>query len=726
MPVDRPTFSESWYRVADLRPRLRSTVQVHRQHFRGCMWHVLQDPASNQFYRLNEPAYRFVAMLDGRRTVAEVWDICNERLGDEAPTQGEAIQLLGQLYTSNLLLAELPPDVEGMFKRYQKRRGREVRGYLTNFLFIRIPLIDPDRFLQRWVGIVGKVFSKPGFVAWLVLMAVGIYHVAGNTGELFSRAGGILAVANLPLLYVALVLVKVVHEFSHSFACKQFGRESGTGGEVHVMGVMLLVFTPLPYMDASSAWALRSKWHRVVVGSAGMFAELAVAAVAAVVWARTGGGTINAICYNTMFIAGVSSLLFNGNPLLRYDGYYILSDLVEIPNLAQRSKEYIYYLVKRYVWRVHSAHNPAHTAGERGWFVFYGIAGTLYRAFILSAILIFIAGQFLMLGAVLAVAAFVLWVCVPLGKFVHYLATSNELLRIRGWATASTAGVVVALLAGLAVVPAPDHVRVEGVVEPAELAIVYARADGWVTDYLPTDSRADPRGRPLVVCENPLLLARLEELEAEQRRLEVRRRLAREQEGPAAEQIVAERLAAVVEQTTRLREQLDALSIRAPRAGTWIAPNIDRLLNGYLRRGDAVGLVAKLDELIIRAPAGQDTAALLISEADAENVEIRPRGRPDLQVSGRITQFLPAGSRRLPSPALGYAFGGPIETLADETEGLRAAQRLFELRISPQSGSKGVLRPGQRVVVRIKLPDKPLLAQAKRALLQLAQRRFSI
>src|SRR5512133_608341 len=112
MPVDRPTFSESWYRVAELHPRMRATVQVHRQYFRGNMWHVIQDPANNQFFRLNEPAYRFIALLDGKRTVAEAWKICNEQEGDNAPTQGEAIRLLGQLYASNLLSADLAPDTE--------------------------------------------------------------------------------------------------------------------------------------------------------------------------------------------------------------------------------------------------------------------------------------------------------------------------------------------------------------------------------------------------------------------------------------------------------------------------------------------------------------------------------------------------------------------------------------------------------------------------------------
>ena len=223
MPIDRPTFSESWYRVAGLRPRLRSTVQVTRQHFRGQTWHVVQDPTSNQFFRLNEPGYRFVALLDGRKDVGEVWRICNEQLGDSAPTQGEAIQLLGQLYTSNLLQAELPPDAEGLFTRYHKRRVREVQGYLMNLLFIRIPLIDPDRFLERWAGVFGRLFTGYGLALWTVIVGVGVYFAVSNWGGLVNQADTVFSrqkmANNLPLLYFSFVLIKVFHEFGHAFAC---------------------------------------------------------------------------------------------------------------------------------------------------------------------------------------------------------------------------------------------------------------------------------------------------------------------------------------------------------------------------------------------------------------------------------------------------------------------------------------------------------------------------
>ncbi len=725
MPVDRPTFSESWYRVAQLRPRLRSTVQVHRQHYRGQMWHVLQDPSSNQFSRLSESAYPFVALLDGRRTVADVWQICNEQLGDSAPTQGEAIQLLGQLYASNLLHAELPPDAEGLFRRYRKRRVREVQGYLMNLLFIRIPLIDPENFINRWVGIFGQVFSWFGLIAWLVLLGTGFYYLAGRWGDLFNQASGVLDPANLPLLYLSIVVVKVFHEFGHAFACKRFGRLSGTGGEVHVMGIMFLVFMPLPYVDASSSWAFRNKWHRTVVGAAGILIELAFAAAAAVVWANTSqGSTANAIAYNIIFYAGLHSLLFNGNPLLRFDGYYILSDLTEIPNLAQRAKSYLYYLVRRYAWSVKRAQNPANTAGERAWFIFHGLASTVYRVFISLRIVMFVADKLFFFGVVLAVAAVVGWVLVPLARFVRYLATSGELLRVRGRAVGSTLATVAAIIVGIGMIPAPDRFRLEGVVEPVNIEIIHAKADGFVTGMLPSGRTASPDGEPLVTAANVELSASLNELTARRRGLEARRREALVKD-PASAQAYAEQIAAVSEQIARTERDLAGLELRAPFAGQWISPDIDSAMGIYLRRGDRVGLIAAMDKLIIRAMAEQDAAANILREYKADStVEIRVKGRADLELTGKVSRILPAGQAQLPSASLGYGVGGSIRTA--DPNGAKAAERLFEVRVAPDASSNVRLLPGQRVVVRLTLPSKPLAKQWWRSALQLIQKRFHL
>jgi putative peptide zinc metalloprotease protein len=733
VPVERPTFSESWYRVADLRPRLRFTVQVHRQHFRGRVWYVLEDPGSNQFFRVSPAAYRFVGLLDGRRTVAEAWRTTGEQLGDAAPTQGEAIQLLGQLYTSNLLHGDLPPDAEGLFERYRRRVRREVQGYLMNFLFIRIPLIDPDRILDRWVSIVGRLFTWYGFALWLGLLCVGGYFLAGNVSDLWHQASGILDPGNLPLLYGSLILAKVFHEFSHAFACKKFGRKEGTGGEVHVMGIMFLVFMPLPYMDASSAWAFRKKWHRVIVGCAGMMAELAIAAVAAIVWSRTAEGTTaHALAYNVMFVASVSTVLFNANFLLRFDGYYILSDLLEIPNLYQRSREYLYYLVRRHVWRVRHPRNPAHTVGERIWFVVYGLASTAFRVFISIRIVLFLGKrlpkELFFVAVALGIGAVVGWVLVPLGKFIRYLATNQELARVRPWAVTSSLVVVLAVVGGLGLLPVPDRCRVEGVVEPVHLAEVYMGTDGFLEGHVRSGEHVAGNGPPVVRASNFELSHRRDELLAERSRLERQRRLARARDERAAVEAFAEQIDAIEDQIARLDEHLAALEVRPPLEGTWLAPALDRSEGDYRERGEAVGRVASLDELFIRATAGQNEAAMLLDRA-AREVEIRLKGRPGVHLTGRLERILPAGMEQLPSAALGYAAGGAVQTDPEDRRGLRTAERFFEVRIVPhiEELPRGVrLLSGQRVVVRFEMGRRPLVVQWGRALLQVVQRRFHI
>jgi putative peptide zinc metalloprotease protein len=578
---------------------------------------------------------------------------------------------------------------------------------------------------------------------------------------------------NLPWLYVSMVLIKVVHEFGHAFACKRFGLRDGSGGEVHVMGVMFLVFAPLPYMDASSAWAFRSKWRRIVVGAAGMIVELGFAAVAAVVWAYSAKGTtVSAICYNVMFIASVSTVLFNGNPLLRYDAYYMLSDLLEIPNLAQRSRTYVYYLVRKYVWGVRHVQDPSHTRGEKGWLAVYALASLAYRVVICIGILVFVADKLFIVGAIMAVAAVVAWVCVPIVKFVHYLATSGELTRVRARAVATTGAVLAAVLVLVGGIPLPDHYRVEGIVEPVRMTVVYGGADGFVEDVLPSGEPAlsdfavqsvvaqgaialssaswasggptcpagllacvpyfqDPnsgepalRGPLLVRAVNPELESKRDELAAELRRLTAERRL-RQTKELAEAQILGEQIASMGKQIRRCDEDLKALEVHSPLVGQWVCPDARRFQKAYLKRGEPIGIVASLNDLRVRATAGQQVAAILVEESQ-RGVEIRVKGRPDGQYAGLVQKIHPAGQERLPSAALGFAAGGSMQTEAEDRSGTKASERFFEIQVALDAAAAGHFMPGQRVVVRFQVQDKPLAQQAWRSILQFVQRRFHI
>jgi putative peptide zinc metalloprotease protein len=741
MAVDRPTFHEAWYRVAGLRPRLLSGVRVHRQHFRGQPWYILENPANDQYSRISEEGYRFIGLLNGRRTVSDVWRICNDQLGDRAPTQGEAIQLLGQLHAANLLYVELAPDSEALFTRYRKRVTREVQNYLMNLLFLRIPLLDPDRFLDHWVGIFGRLFSWVGLVLWLALVGTGLYFVIGDAGDLISQSSDVLNPENLVFLYLCFTVVKIIHEFSHAFACKRFGRLNGSGGEVHQMGVMFLVLFPLPYVDASSAWAFRNKWHRAIVGMAGVLAELAIASIAAVVWAYTSTGTAHIIAYNVIFVASVSTVLFNGNPLLRFDAYYVLTDLIEIPNLVQRCRQYYSYLGRRYVWGLKKVWNPAYTVGERFWFVGYGATSAVYRLYISVRILLFLNSRLpealFFIVPILALSGIVGWLLVPAGRFLYYLATSEELVRNRPRAVGTTMAVALILIVALGVIRLPDHRRIEGIVEPEGLALIHAGTDGFVTNFLPSQTKvtapdsnlpgegATPSTQPaLVEAVNPALEAERRGLAAERRVLVVRRQEAVLKEVAAA-QILDEQLAALDEKIARVQQELSFLHLTAPSSGTWVSPEIEFTKGKFVRRGESLGVVANLDDLLVRATAGQNVAALLIEQA-AKEVEIRANGRPDPTVTGTIEQIFPAGQEQLPSQALGYAVGGWMPVDVRDPSGTKTAEKFFEIRIRPHLEEPDQWRTGQRVVVRVTLRPKPLAAQVYHYGRQLFQRRFHI
>lgn len=728
MAVNRPTFHEAWYRVAELHPRLLSGVQVYRQHFRGQMWYVLEDPSNNQYSRISDEAYRFIGMLDGRRTVSQAWRICNEQLADRAPTQGEVIQLLGQLHGVNLLYADLPPDSESLFNRYRKRVGREVKGQLMNLLFIKIPLIDPDHFLDLWVGIFGRLFSWFGLILWSILLAIGLYSVADNIRELFHQSSDILAPDNLILLYLSFVLIKIFHEFGHAFACKKFGQLNQSRGQVHTMGIMFLVFFPLPYVDASSAWAFRNRWHRAMVGMAGVMVELSAAAIAAIIWSNTSTGTLHIIAYNIIFVASVSTLLFNGNPLLRFDAYYVLSDLLEIPNLGHRSRNYIYYLVKRYCWGLKRAQNPSYTFGESLWFVFYGLASMAFRVFICVRILLFLNDrlpeELFILVPLFAFSAIAAWVFVPFGKFVQFLATGAELTRNRGRAIGSTLVIFCLIIVGIGLIRLPDYWRVEGVVEPVNLAIVHAESDGFVVGFLPSESKVSSGGTPLIQAVNPKLEAEKKSSVAELLSLKIKRRIAETQEIAAA-QILDEQIEALNETIARLEFELDSLNIKASLSGTWIAPDIEHYKGVYLERGKSIGFVANLNDVIIRATAGQKVAAMLMEQAD-KDVEFRVKGQPKLLMTGKIEQIFPSGHEMLPSEALAYAVGGPMPTAPQDPQGTKSAEMFFEIRIKPNAGSSIHLLTGQRVVARIRMYPKPLALQWWLSGRQLFQRRFHI
>ena len=233
-------FSSSWYRVADLKPRLRAHTAVHRQVFRGKIWYILQDHQTGRFHRLSPIANLMLCLMDGRRTMRDIWDAAGRKTKDDPPTQDETIHLLAQLHAADLLQGEIPPDFDEMAERSEKAGQRKLMQRLRNPLALRIPLFDPNRMLDITLPVVRPVFTVYGFLAWLGLVLTGLVLAVLHWPELTSDvADRVLATENVALIMCVYPVIKSLHELGHAYATKVWG------GEVHEVGVMLLVLVAL-------------------------------------------------------------------------------------------------------------------------------------------------------------------------------------------------------------------------------------------------------------------------------------------------------------------------------------------------------------------------------------------------------------------------------------------------------------------------------------------------
>ena len=710
-------FSPSWYRVAGLKPRIRAHTEIHRHAYRDRVWFVLQDHAAGRSHRFSPAAHHFIGLMDGARSVQQIWEATSAHLGDAAPTQEEVIRLLGQLHSADALLCDVPPDSMEVFRRHQRHSRMEWRRRLWTPLALRFPLWDPDRFLDRTMPAAGWLFGWLGLLVWLAVVGTGAVLTASHWTDLTEDVvDRVLAPQNLLLLWLVYPLVKALHELGHAYATKRWG------GEVHEIGIMLLVLTPVPYVDASASWGFRDKRKRMAVGAAGIAVELFLGSLALFVWLSVEPGAVRSVAYNVMLISGISTLLFNGNPLLRFDGYYVLADAIEIPNLGTRANKYLGYLFQRYACRVKDAENPAETLGERLWMLFYGVASFLYRIFIMFVIVLFIAGKFFIVGVLLAIWALATQVIVPVGKSLSFLATSPGLRRQRGRVMLTTVAAVLALLGLLFVVPAPSWTLAEGVVWVPEEAQVRAGTEGFVERVLvPVDSQVE-RGQPLIQAQDPFLVTRVAVLKAQLRELAAQYDALVLQDRVQAA-MVREEMASVAANLERARERERDLVIRSPAQGRFVAPNAADLPGRFLNKGQLIAYVVEPRELSARVVVGQDEIAQVRGSTRGVEVRLASWGAPALPAEMR--REVPGASRQLPTAALGSAGGGTIAVDPRDNQGVTALGRIFQLELAlPAEMRSSYL--GTRVYVRFDHGYEPVGVQIYRALRRLLLRHFEV
>jgi len=711
-------FSPSWYRVQNLKPRLRRHVAIHRHDYLGRVWFVLDDHATGRSHRISPAAYRLVGLMDGKRSVQRLWELVNEQLGAHAPTQEEAIRLLGQLHSADALICDVPSDSRELFRRNQRHERLRMRQRIWSPLAVRVPIWDPDRFLTATLPL-ARPFLGGGFAfVWLLTVLTGIAFAATNFGAIVDNVvDRVLTPDNLLVLWLVYPVVKAFHELAHAYAVKVHG------GEVHEIGIMFLVFIPVPYVDASAASSFRDKHQRMLVGGIGIMVEMLLASLALFVWLNAEPGPAHAVAYNVMLIGGVSTLLFNGNPLLRFDGYYVLADWLEIPNLGMRSNKYLGYLVQRYLFGSKDAEPVTSLPYERFWFVFYGIAAFVYRTFIMFVIIAYVAGRFFVIGVLLAIWAVTTQLVVPMARNVSFLAGSPRLKANRARAVVASLGVLGVVAALLFAVPAPHRTIVDGVTWPSEQSQLRVGTNGFVSEVAVAPRDMVRAGDPVIVVDDPFLRARLGLLEAELEGLIIQRTALEHTDRVEAALVRAE-IGTLRSDIGLTRERIDELVIRSPRDGVAVVPRDRDLDDRFVSRGDLLGYVVDASDIrSVRVVVDQDDVDLV--RHDARHVDVMPVEWGAASFRAQIVREVPGGINQLPTPALGLAGGGTIPVETADGSGRKTLERVFEFEIlMPQEAAVPLL--GRRVKVRFDHGFQPIGFQAWRSLRQLFLKLYDV
>lgn len=709
-----------WKKLASLRPSLPRHIQFQPRTYNHERWYLLQDKSNGRFHRMSPSAYHILTLMDGRRSLQDIFNQLSSspqyESSDDIPTQEEIIHLLQYLYVADLLICDMPASTQDLFARRQQKSKQRWLHLLINPLTWKITLGSPDKLLTRLLPLARLIASPKMGVLWLLVVGYALLQAGTHWSELtHGQLDRILSPANLLLLWLIYPLLKIVHELGHGLFTKVWG------GQVYECGLVFVVGTPLPYVDASAATAFPAKRQRLMVSAAGIAVELFLAALALLLWLQLEAGLLRDILYNIMLIGGVSTLFFNGNPLMRFDGYHLLTDLLDTPNLASRANQQLGYWVQRYAYGMQGLFSPAATTKEALLLVGYSLAAFAYRLLILCTIILLVASYFPAVGVVIGVwlvSTQLLWPAVKYALFI-YRGKSLAPVRKRALVVSGISTLVFALF--FFVVPVPMSTMAEGVIWLPDDARIKTDSSGEVVSLLVNKGDPVTQGQAIVQLRNPSLLAELEIQQAKLQEFNARYQQAWADDRVAA-QLLTEQINAIEAEISYLQQRVDNLVVRSPGNGNFRITLQHELVGSYLHQGDTLGIVDKTDKLRVRAALTQEEIGLV--RTAIKRVEVRLASQPSQYHTADISQQVPAATHELPSAVLGTQGGGRIVIAANNAEGTRSAEKVFlvdlNVRDLTQQGCYG-----ERVHIKFVHPAQSLAQQLSRMVQQAFIHSFS-
>jgi putative peptide zinc metalloprotease protein len=691
-------------------PLARRDLQIVPIENRGRQDWTVKDPVALRYFQLRDEERFILNLLDGRLPLDEIIARFERRFAPRRLRRSELAAFLALLHREGLVNTTAPGQGEHLLARASAQHQWSSLKAVSNILAIRLPGVNPDRWLSAAAPYVAWAFTPSCLSLFSALIVAAVAIVAVNFGPLIERMPQLtefFGLHNLLWLAASLAIVKSLHELGHAATCKRFG------GECNRMGIMLLVFTPALYCDVSDAWTFRERWKRMAVSAAGVAVELVLAALATLVWSMTQPGWVNALALNVMFVCSVSTLLINGNPLLRYDGYYVLADWLGTPNLQQQASA---ALRRGLAWLLAGIRldQPRFLAEPRAAVLWgYAVLSLVYRVIVLVGIVWFLdrmlrprgLGAVSMLIAIIVVTSVVAG---PVARATGFLKNPSLRQQFNGRWMLIACLILAGVLATALLIPLPSRVSAPVVLRAENGRQIYVSTAGRLISAKPAGSRVTA-GEVVAQLRNRQLELEVAKLAsgAAQQRMVVAHLALRQHHDPAlGDQLPAAeaQLRDLSDQLAELRGELARLELVAPAAGTVLPPpratqtrDIDlgsfvgipqepRNLGCFLQTGVLFCSIGDRERL---------EAVAIVDQADVRELQSGQAVRLSLrQVPGRILRGRVLEVARLTSDDL------PPEVLAERMIPLHATA----------SGKLQPLQPYYQAIISLEPYHEPLLA----------------
>lgn len=702
-----------WQKAKLLTPSINPAISVHRQNHRSEQWYVLKRKGSNRLFRISKENWHILGLCNGQRNLENLFGIVSQTHPELSETA--LLSIIDQLFKGGLIQLD---DAGRLVAPSNAHPDSTLLEKLKNPFFIRIPLWDPDRFLSKYQRHVSPFFTLPMMIIWIITLLVAVFNAAAHwdaiTHNVIDR---VFTPQSLILIWCIYPVTKLIHELGHAFAVKV------NGGEVHDIGIVLMYGIPLPYVEASDALTFQNKRARLLVDGIGIMVELFLASCALYVWLNVSSGLISQLAYNTMIICSISTIFFNGNPLMRFDGYYFLSDVLDIPNLATRSTLFWRYLFKRYVLSLPLSFSSS--SNEKRWLIAYAPLALLYRYIVLTAITIAAAQLYLPLGIAIGIWFFSTQVVKPALNLVLYLL-SEELShkRTRAIQVAVISVATIVLIVG--VIPFPVKRTLPAVVWFPESSEVRAGAEGVVKSMIAEEGKQVSKGDILFKLEDPYLTLKRDLVQYRLEEIEIKLNAAMATD-PVEAQLLREEFTFTQSELQTLQQELSQLEVVSAASGQFYLPPETEASGSFVEKGTTLAYILDRDTIVLRGLISQDDVDVIRSRSQSINVKLA--NWPNRTYTATITRFLPTASSELPSAVLGTAYGGEASVDPTDPKGNLALEEWFQFEVTVSASelsSDAMLWVGSRAWVQFNTDKETLITQFYLRISQLLMEKLHI